>query len=154
MTRLYDPIRRSWVERTPEEEVRQQLIDQMIHALQFPKSLVVVEKELEQLPHLQGKVWPAQKRRIDILAFGRQIHPHYSLYPLLMIECKAEADLKMAIEQIIGYNYYVRSYFLSVANQKEVKTFWYDKQKKEYLFIPRLLSYREMMKECAPCKSR
>ncbi len=142
------------MEKTPEEQVRQELICKMVSALRFPKSLMVVEKELEQLPHLTKRALPLAKRRVDLLCFGRGIHPQYPLYPLLMVECKAEASLQEAIEQIMGYNYYVGAYFLAVANREEIKTFWYDEKKKDYQFIPRLLSYPQMIKGVIHAKTQ
>jgi hypothetical protein len=152
LKRLYDPIRKTWVEETLEEKVRQDLIKKMIGSLGFPKSLIAVEKELDQLPHLKGKIGSAEKRRIDLLCFGKEIHPHYPLYPLLMVECKAHAQLSEATRQIIGYNYHVNAYFLCVANEETIQTFWFDEKTKDYIFVPYLLSYQQMIKGSASWK--
>src|SRR5690242_14822270 len=85
----FDEVRRAWVAATPEEGVRQRVLKKMIHALGFPKELIAVEKELKELPHLAGRSVP--ERRIDVLCYGKEIHPEHSLYPLLLIECKREA---------------------------------------------------------------
>ena len=54
----------------------------------------------------------------------------------------------------MGYNYYVGAYFLAVANREEIKTFWYDEKKKDYQFIPRLLSYPQMIKGVIHAKTQ
>ena len=80
--KLFDPIRKIFVPALPEEKIRQDLINKMIHKLGFPPSLIAVEKDLKHLPHIKDKSFSANKRRADIICFGKNIHPKYELYPL------------------------------------------------------------------------
>jgi hypothetical protein len=143
--RLYDPVRKTYVLPLPEEIVRQQLIHKMINLLGFPMSLLAIEKDLCNLPHLQNKEFPSQKRRADIICFAKNINPNYSIYPLLMIECKACKLTKKTIDQVLGYNHFVESYFVSIANETEIITFWYDLKNGKYTSINFLPSYEQLI---------
>jgi len=143
--RLYDPIRKTYVLSYPEEIVRQHLIHKMINQLAFPISLLAIEKDLCNLPHLLNKDFPSQKRRADIICFAKDINPNFSIYPLLMIECKACKLTKKTIDQVLGYNYFVESYFVSIANKDEIITFWYNLKKKEYSSINFLPNYDQLI---------
>ena len=67
--------RKKWVAKTPEELIRQFLIGQMIEKLDYPKSLIAVEKELSQLPQLAVPITSKDqlpKRRADIIVFSKK----------------------------------------------------------------------------------
>ncbi|HSW86289.1 MAG TPA: type I restriction enzyme HsdR N-terminal domain-containing protein [Rhabdochlamydiaceae bacterium] len=144
-TRLvFDEVRKAWVAATPEEIVRQQLLQNMIHKLDFPKDLLSVEKDIRQLPHLLT-VSNLPDRRADIICFAKDVHPQHSLYPLLLIECKEEClDLK-AQEQLLGYNHYIKAHFVALAGRSEVKLGYYNKDDQCYRFIPYLPSYKSLL---------
>lgn len=109
----------------------------------FPQSLICVEKELSEVDHLQKGPLPA-KRRVDLLVFGKDIHPHYSLYPLLIVECKAKQITEEALSQVVGYNYYVRAYFVALAAEKEFKMVVVcNGERKTIEFLPR---YEELVR--------
>lgn len=127
------------MQKLPEEIVRQRLLALMIEKLGYPKSLIAVEKELFLLPYLKEKKLPL--RRADILVFGKNIHPVHSLYPLLMIECKKAKLTESALEQAVGYNYYVQAYFVAVAGKHEVKLVFSDGSRK-LDFLP---AYQELL---------
>jgi hypothetical protein len=143
--RLYDPIRKTYVLALPEEIVRQQLIHKMIENLGYPKSLLAVEKDLCTLPHLSKKPFPSQKRRADIICFAKNIHPDFSIYPLLMIECKACKLTEKTVDQVLGYNHFVESYFVGIASEKEIVIYWYNQKKKDYYSINFLPSYNQLI---------
>lgn len=138
-------IRKVAVVAHPEELVRQELICRMTGVLGYPPGLLVVEKELSLLPHLTLNKSKLPDRRADILCFGKGIHPDYDLYPLLLIECKSVAINSKVVNQVAGYNHFVKSYFICVANQEEARTGWYDPSKREYQFVPFLPTYQELM---------
>lgn len=106
---IYCRIRKQLVKKTPEEQVRQALLQAMIEKLGFAGSLIAVEKSLDQLPHLK-EVEGLPKRRADILCFSRDF------LPLLLIECKQDPIDVTAIEQVIGYNAFVNAPFLALAD--------------------------------------
>lgn len=143
--RVYCPIRKEWVKALPEEQVRQTLIRCMIDQLGYPPAFMAVEKKLNDLPYLVGM--PLPDRRADIICFGKDIHPHHSLYPLLLIECKAVVLTRRVILQVMGYNHYIKAFFIAVANQKEIKVGWFDQGKKEYCFAYALPPYEALLKQ-------
>jgi hypothetical protein len=112
--KIYDRVRNLWVSETPEEIVRQTLLNKMIDELSYPKELIVIEKSLSEIPLFSSITTPL--RRIDIACFSKNIHPKHSLYPLLLIECKESKDQAMqALEQVKGYNCFLKAYFIAVA---------------------------------------
>jgi len=140
-SRLYDPIRKAWVKETPEERVRQKLLQILVRDLHFPVNMLAVEKELSQLPHLQ-LFCDIPKRRIDILAFAKRGD---DFWPLLMIECKAEKLNPQFANQLVGYNSFVQAPFLCLANEKEVVTGSYDDEAGHFRFEPGLKSYSRLL---------
>ena len=144
--KLYDPIRHCELPSFPEEKVRQKLIKKMIGELKFPKSLIAVEKDLKSLPHLLNVHFSSNKRRADIICFAKGINDQYELFPLLLIECKAIKLTQKAIDQVLGYNHFVKAYFTCIANDKEIKTYWFDFKKKKYEYVDFLPSYDQLMK--------
>jgi hypothetical protein len=107
MVSLYDPIRKRLVTATPEERVRQALLQRMLKELGFPRGLLVVEAELFLI-----------KRRADLLCYD------YSHAPLLVVECKTVPVVSQAQEQLFGYNSIIGAPFLCLAWQGGVETLW------------------------------
>jgi hypothetical protein len=140
---LYDELRDLYVAATPEEHVRQGLLKKMVYALGYPKTLITIEKELKELPHLAHTAPP--HRRIDILCYGKKIHPEYALYPLLLIECKAHAIDQPAKEQLMGYNNSVGAYFIALAAPYEVQFGYLDKKRGHTVFHAGLPTYQELL---------
>ena len=114
---VYDEIRKAWFVATPEELVRQKLIQKMLYELSYPRELIGVEKLLSDL-----SLKPAPKRRVDVVCFAKGMQGRRALAPLLLIECKEEqkAETK-ALEQVKGYNRYVQAPFLAVAHPEGEK---------------------------------
>src|SRR5581483_10757188 len=108
---LFCLIRKDWVVKTPEEEVRQALLHKMVEELQYPSSLIAVEKSLS---HLEGKKRP--QRRIDILCYAKA--PDSSLFPLMLVECKKEVFSQKAFRQALGYNFYIGASFVALASDR------------------------------------
>lgn len=117
----------------------------MVEVLGFPSETLVIEKNLELLPHVQRGV-PAPKRRADLLCFAKGVHPLIDLYPLLLVECKAVPINDRVIAQVVGYNHYVHACFICVANQTEIRTGWKTPQG-SYEFVPFLPPFSEL-KDC------
>ena len=96
-----------------EEQIRQELLKKMVEELGYPPSLLVIEKELKDLPHLQGSSSPFPKRRLDILVYTKK----ENLQPLLLIECKfSTKDRSNALKQVLGYNYFVKAPFIGLVD--------------------------------------
>ena len=104
---IFDEMRKQWVRLTPEEWVRQNMLQYLLQTLQYPASLIAVEKELKM-----GEI----KKRFDILVYNTQHKPW------LMIECKA-MDVKLAdnvLQQILRYNMAVPVAYLFITNGTSV----------------------------------
>lgn len=104
----------------PEERVRQALITMMIEQLGYPPELLVIEKELSQLPHLTFCEGVPQ-RRVDLLAYHKVEN---NLEPLLLVECKAIKADRKALEQVMGYNHFVGAPFVAVVSRETRLTGW------------------------------
>ncbi len=139
---IYDEVRKSFVKATPEEIVRQSLLHLMIDELGFPYNYLAVEKKLSELPHLQLDGCGIPLRRFDIVCFARG---STSFFPLLMVECKAEAINQKAINQVIGYNHYVKASFVALAGRNEIQLGWFDKSIKRYTFTSQLPPYQKLL---------
>ncbi len=146
MNTIQCAVRKISVPALPEEIVRQNLLSQMLSTLGYPSGLIVVEKDLHQLPHLTLSKSKPPDRRADILCYGPDIHPDHSLYPLLLIECKAVAITPKVVSQVAGYNHFVKSYFICLANHKEIRTGWWNSADNSYQFVPFLPTYQELRK--------
>lgn len=102
-TMIFDFIRKKWLVLTPEEWVRQHLLNYLVTEKQIPASSISVEKEL-MLNDL--------KKRYDIVVYNRQLKPY------LIVECKAPyiALDKPVVEQALRYNLTVKADLLMISN--------------------------------------
>ncbi len=116
-------IRAKGVANTPEERVRQALLQKMVGPLSFPKSLISVERGIGG-------------RRTDIVCYTKE------MAPLLLIECKVELLGELAIQQALGYNQTINAPFICVANANELITFWFEKDSR--VSVPFLPTYKEL----------
>ena len=102
---IFDSIRKVWVKLTPEEWVRQNLIQLLIQSVQIPAAYLSVEKEI-QVGNL--------KKRFDLLVYNRR---HL---PWMLIECKSESvELsEQTTAQLLSYHQVIQSEYLIVCNGK------------------------------------
>lgn len=102
---IYDPLRRKYVRRTPEEEVRQGVIAWLAQSVGAPLTLMASE---------YGFTYNRRRYRADIVVFDR------ALKPLLLVECKApDVTVDAAVvEQAIRYNRVLDVKFIMVTNGK------------------------------------
>jgi len=142
---IFCAVRREYVAAGPEELVRQKLISYLIHTLQFPASHIVVEKSLKQMPHVALTDQQIPDRRADIVCYAKGIHPQHDLYPLLLIECKAIKLSAKVVNQVAGYNHFLKSYFIAIANPDEIQMGWWDSTAQKYQFIDYIPVYAELM---------
>ncbi len=102
LNEVFDVIRKKWLLLTPEEWVRQNMIQYLI-LKNYPASLIAVEKEIKL-----GEL----KKRCDIVIYTRD-----SL-PFMIIECK-EMNVslsKKALEQILRYHITLPAEYLIITN--------------------------------------
>lgn len=139
-------IRKERVAALPEEIVRQHFLSHMITQKGFPASLIAVEQSLKHLPHLTPlDRLRVPKRRLDIICYAKSEQSN-GLQPLLIVECKSIKLSPAIMNQIVGYNHFVKSHFIAIVNHEEIRTGWYDPQKKDYVFVNFLPSYSELIK--------
>lgn len=101
--RVFDPVRKRWVALTPEEWVRQHVLNYLVHELGCPASLISVEHAIA-LNRLA--------KRADLVVHDRAARP------LLLVECKAPhvpMDQRV-LEQVARYNLVFRVPYLFVTN--------------------------------------
>jgi len=141
MNQVFDPLRKDWVEASPEEKVRQKWLAVMTMHLSFPKELIVVEKSLRSLPHISLDA-AMPDRRIDILAFTKE---NEGLKPLLLIECKCIPLTEKALYQVKGYNDFVGASYVAIANEEHIRVGFMD-QELEFSMIDFLPAYSLLIK--------
>ncbi|MBA3828242.1 MAG: type I restriction enzyme HsdR N-terminal domain-containing protein [Taibaiella sp.] len=103
VTLVYDPVRRRWVVLTPEEHVRQYILQLFIQQLRYPVSLIAVEKKI-----MVGKM----AKRYDIVVYDRQ---HM---PWLLAECKQpEVPVSpQTLHQLLSYQQTVQGRYWLITN--------------------------------------
>ncbi|MEC7839957.1 MAG: type I restriction enzyme HsdR N-terminal domain-containing protein [Chlamydiota bacterium] len=146
MSKLFCPFRNEYVAAQPEEIVRQRLLKTMVEDLGYPKSCIVVEKALNQLPHLSQKNIQIPDRRVDIFCYTKDQNSK-NLVPLLLVECKAIPLSPKTLQQVSGYNHFVGAPFIAVANAESCFTGWVDLHSQQLQFIDFLPYYRELSKK-------
>lgn len=89
-TQVFDPIRKKWLVLTPEEHVRQYLLQHLIETHNYPSGLIAVEKKI-----MVG----AMAKRFDVVVYSR------SHQPWLLAECKAPdvTITEAALHQLLQY---------------------------------------------------
>ncbi len=100
---IFDEIRKKFIILTPEEWVRQHVVQFLLEDKKYPKSLINVEKVLK----VNGL-----RKRYDVVVFN----PDGSIF--ILIECKAP-EIKIAqttFDQIARYNMTMKAEYLMVTN--------------------------------------
>lgn len=103
VTVIFDAIRRKYVRLTPEEWVRQHLVQYLILDRGFPAGYASIEK---------GFRYAGTPVRADVIMYDRKGRP------ALMAECKApEVKIKEAtFDQLARYNTVIQATYLVVTN--------------------------------------
>lgn len=143
-SRLHDSVRCTTVKKRPEETIRQALLGKLVGELSYPAPLIAVEKELATLPHL-NRSRKVPQRRFDIVVFALGIHPQHELYPLLLIECKADKISEETAAQALSYNSLVKAPFVALAGAEEVLWGRFDAVARRFVFEKGLPSYPTLL---------
>jgi len=142
---VYCLLRKGWFKATPEEVVRQNILQYLTQKLDFPLSQIVIEQSLKDMPHLSLSSTRFPNRRADIVCYAKNIHPQYELFPLLLVECKAVKLQPQVILQATGYNFYLKAKYVALANKQEIRLGWYDSDLKSYRFVNNLYPYHTLI---------
>ena len=100
---IFDSFRKRWMILTPEEWVRQNMLQYLTEIKKYPAKLIAIEKEIKL-----GEL----KKRCDIVIYNRD-----SL-PWMIIECK-EMNVPLSqktIEQILRYHITLPATYLIITN--------------------------------------
>lgn len=100
---IFDRVRKKFVKLTPEEWVRQHILQYLIDSCSLPATRISVEKQLK----IHGML-----KRFDAVIIGK------SAQPIMLIECKAPTisiDNKV-FEQAVRYNLSLKVPFLLLTN--------------------------------------
>lgn len=126
---IFDEIRKKFIVLTPEEWVRQHVIQYLIQEKKYPKSYLSVEKLI--------KVNNINKR-YDIVVY----HPNGELF--LLIECKApEVRINQdTFDQIARYNLKLNAKYLMVTNGLNHYFCLIDFEKEAYVFLSELPDFK------------
>lgn len=108
---VFDVIRKDWFICTPEEWVRQHVINFLITHKKYPASLIAVEKTL---------LLNDQTKRFDIVIYSKDLKPY------LLVECKAMyVELTGAVaEQAMRYNLTLNAPYFMITNGVEEFVFY------------------------------
>ena len=102
---IFDPLRKKWVALTPEEWVRQNILQYLVQVCNYPSTLIAIEKTI-----FLGEL----KKRFDILIYKQD-------KPWMIIECK-EANTSISdktISQLYQYQQVINADFLFASNGHE-----------------------------------
>ena len=100
---IFDAFRKRWMVLTPEEWVRQNLLQYLTETKKYPAKLFAIEKEISL-----GEL----KKRCDIVVYNRKA------LPWMIIECKemnAQINSK-TLEQVLRYHITLPAKFIVITN--------------------------------------
>jgi len=123
--RIFDIIRKKFVILQPEEWVRQNVVQFLIHEKKYPKSLINVEKQLTV---------NSIKKRYDIVVFD-------SIGNItVLVECKSPKIMitQQTFDQIASYNRRLKAEFLMVTNGLQHFYCKLDYSKEKYTFLEQI----------------
>lgn len=115
--KIFDSFRKKWLVLTPEEWVRQNILQYIVVVKGYPSSLIAIEKEIRV-----GEL----KKRCDIVIYSR------NLLPWMIIEVKEmNTSLNRSVlDQVLRYHITLPAQFLMLTNgshcygfEKQYKTF-------------------------------
>ena len=125
---IFDEIRKKFIVLTPEEWVRQHVVQYLIVEKKYPKSLINVEKILK----INGLT-----KRYDVVVFNSDGTIN------ILIECKS-TDVKISqhtFDQIARYNLTLNANFLMVTNGLEHFYCRIDSERQTYQFLESIPDY-------------
>ena len=122
---IFDEIRKKFIILTPEEWVRQHVVQYLLLDKSYPKSWINVERQIK----INGLI-----KRYDVVVYN----PDGSLF--LLVECKAP-EIKISqhtFDQIARYNLALKADYLMVTNGLEHYFCQMDFENESYHFLQEL----------------
>ena len=136
--RYFDPIRKIFVNITPEEVVRQRMITFLINHMYVPTEYIHVEDHLAHFGIKNNK-----RIDIDITCVNKEGFEQ----PLAVIECKKESvaiNAGQVLEQAYDYALSIRCKYFIIVNGVEIQ-FYHKEDELTYQPIKGILSYEDML---------
>ena len=131
---IFDPIRKKWLVKTPEELVRQTLILYLHNNKKVPYHLMSCEFPI---------YGSGTKSRADLVVFKRDGSP------LLLAECKAPEEKidQSVFEQILRYNRMLNVSYLIITNGKSTHFAAKDLNTGTYIFADDIPNYETLTQQ-------
>lgn len=128
---IFDKIRKKFVALTPEEWVRQNMIEYLIHEKKYKTGLLSIEMPL---------VLNTMQRRCDIVVFNNEAKP------LMIVELKAPGVkiTQKVFDQISRYNMNMKVNYLLVSNGLQHYCCKMDYKNEKYFFLKEIPEYGEL----------
>ncbi len=117
--KIYSHIRNEWLVKTPEEEVRQKLVVELVNKYGYPLENMVEEYRTD----FKGR--GVRSTRADIVIFKSKDEKEQNYNAFIVIECKAET-VKIRLEDFYQGTEYaakLRAQFLILHNSKETNCY-------------------------------
>lgn len=132
-TQIFDAVRKKYVALTPEEWVRQNMVQYLICEKSFPASLLVVEMTIK---------YNQLQKRGDIVVFDRNGKS------VFLVECKSTSVeiTQKVFDQIARYNLSLNVQFLIVTNGLQHYCCQMDHHNRSYKFLEDIPDYRSIVK--------
>ncbi len=128
---IFDPIRKKFIQLTPEEWVRQHILNYLNNQLLYPASRTKVES---------GLIYNGLQKRTDVLIYDD------NLRPLVLVECKAP-DVKLnnnVVEQISAYNKICSAPLIVITNGITTYAGLTNTAKKEFKMLNEIPTHKEL----------
>lgn len=131
-TLIFDDFRKKWIVLTSEEWVRQNFIRFLTNKMQYPASLIAIERKL----NLNGTY-----KRFDALVFDKNAKP------VVIIEFKApEVEITQStFDQASVYNYVLNAPYLFISNGISHYFCKVNNEEGKYIFLEKLPTYTELV---------
>lgn len=107
---IFDPFRKKWILLTPEEWVRQHFLQFLTQVLNYPSSLIAIEKKI-----IIGEM----QKRFDIVVYDANTKPW------MVVECK-EMNVPLTektLQQALRYNSSLQANYMVITNGNYCKAF-------------------------------
>jgi len=129
---IFDEIRRRFVQLTPEEWVRQHVVNYLVIVKKFPLALISIEKGFSN---------SRRKQRFDLLIFDRKGEP------LMIVECKAPGvEINQHVfDQAGRYNNKYKAAYMLITNGMRHYCCQINKSNRQYRFLQDVPDFNEMI---------
>jgi type I site-specific restriction-modification system R (restriction) subunit len=128
---IFDEIRRRFVLLTPEEWVRQHIVNYLIQVKNYPRSLISIEKGFSQ---------NRNRQRYDLLIYNNLGNP------LMIVECKAPGiEINQQVfDQAGRYNNRHKAAYMLITNGMKHYCCMINILNRQYAFLQDIPDYKEL----------